>query len=322
VGFSDGRVTEIAIDHFAPDDDGAVWYFGEDVSNYENGVLADHEGSWMAGKNGRAAMIMPAKPATGDVYRPENSPALVFEEDTVQATGMTVAGPRGPVPGSVRVEEHLKDDTFEHKVYAPQYGEFDIQAPDEHTTVALALPVDAATTATPPEVDAMSTSIRAAADGATAGDWAVAAAAAMGASRAWDRLRASGAPPLLADRMTTTLASLGSAIERRSVPAVAQSAIDASHASLDLASQYRTAAEVDRARLALWARQASVDAAAARAGAVAGDLVVLDAIRDRSGPADRADAVGVALAALRRAVGAKRLIDIGVAARALEAALS
>src|SRR3990170_3400000 len=92
VAFLDGRVHEVALDWYAQADDGSVWYFGEDVFNYEDGVVAD--------------------PHVGDVYRPENIPGLVFEEVTVRAVRQTMHGPRGRVDGAILVEELHMDGTF------------------------------------------------------------------------------------------------------------------------------------------------------------------------------------------------------------------
>lgn len=47
--YLDGRIHEVALDWYAQADDGAVWYFGEDVFNYEDGVIADTNGTWPAG---------------------------------------------------------------------------------------------------------------------------------------------------------------------------------------------------------------------------------------------------------------------------------
>ena len=48
VAYLDGRIQEVAVDYFAQADDGSVWYFGEDVANYEDGVVVDHEGTVIA----------------------------------------------------------------------------------------------------------------------------------------------------------------------------------------------------------------------------------------------------------------------------------
>ena len=74
VAFLDGRIEEVAYDYYAQADDGSVWYFGEDVFNFADGVIVDTHGTWIAGTDGPAAMIMPADPQVDDVYRPENIP--------------------------------------------------------------------------------------------------------------------------------------------------------------------------------------------------------------------------------------------------------
>ena len=124
LAYADGRIQEIALDWFAQADDGAVWYLGEDVSDYRNGVVYTHEGTWLAGKDGPGAMIMPASPKQGDVYRTENAPGIVFEEITVRSAGQTVPWPSAPIGGALVVSELHTDGTREDKVFAPGYGEF------------------------------------------------------------------------------------------------------------------------------------------------------------------------------------------------------
>src|SRR5262245_6625423 len=46
VAYADGQLVEIAYDYFAQADDGSVYYLGEDVSNYQDGKVVDHDGSW------------------------------------------------------------------------------------------------------------------------------------------------------------------------------------------------------------------------------------------------------------------------------------
>ncbi len=105
VAYGDEEILEIATDYFAQADDGSVWYLGENVTNYENGRVANHDGTWIAGVDGPAGMIMPAHPEVGDVYRPENIPGFVFEEVTVMAVDQTVEGPTGPVEGALVIQD-------------------------------------------------------------------------------------------------------------------------------------------------------------------------------------------------------------------------
>src|SRR3954447_8148508 len=105
MAFVKGRLDEVALDRYAQADDGSVWYFGEDVFDYRKGGAAITEGTWLAGREGPAAMIMPARPKAGDVFRLENIPGVVFEEVTIKSVGDTVPGPRGPVAGALVADE-------------------------------------------------------------------------------------------------------------------------------------------------------------------------------------------------------------------------
>jgi hypothetical protein len=64
----DGTVAEVTKDYLAQDTHGNVWYFGEEVDNFENGKLKDHHGTWLAGvKGAKPGIWMQAKPAMGRV---------------------------------------------------------------------------------------------------------------------------------------------------------------------------------------------------------------------------------------------------------------
>jgi hypothetical protein len=251
VAYLDGRIEEVALDHYAQDDEGAVWYFGEDVFNYEDGVIADREGTWLAGRDGPAAMIMPADPQVGDVYFPENTPGFVFEQVRVKAVDQTVQGPRGPVEGAIIASELHQDGSREDKTFAPGYGEFFTGAGGDVEALALAVPIDKLPGPVPAELETL----------------ARGSSAMATMKQAWRNFQTREVPPRLKGVMNDALA-------RQSVFAVAQTA-------LDLQLRYRPPAEIDRARFDLWARRLIVDAKAGNATGVTGDLVVLEWIRDR-----------------------------------------
>jgi hypothetical protein len=94
VAYLDGRIHEVALDWYAQADDGSLWYFGEDVFNFEDGKVADTTGTWIASDQTPAALIMPAKPAVGNVYRPENAPGVVFEQVRVEKVDETIRSER------------------------------------------------------------------------------------------------------------------------------------------------------------------------------------------------------------------------------------
>src|SRR3954453_4713645 len=124
MAWEDGQIVELAGDRYAQDDRGNVWDLGEDDFGYEKGAAATTEGTWRAGREGSGAMIMPAHPKVGDVYRTENVPGIVFEEVKVKSVGGKVAGPHGSVNGAMVASELHSDGTREDKIFAPGHGEF------------------------------------------------------------------------------------------------------------------------------------------------------------------------------------------------------
>ena len=138
-----GRITEVAVDLYAQADDGSVWYFGEDVVDYANGVAATTEGTWRVGLDGPAAMIMPGHPKVGDVYRTENIPGVAFEQVTVERVGVTVTGPGGPIPGAMVGQElHQDEAALEPKTFAPGHGEWFSGGGHDFEANALAVPAE------------------------------------------------------------------------------------------------------------------------------------------------------------------------------------
>ena len=327
VGYEDGRVKEVAVDFLAQADDGAVWYFGEDVTNYDDGVVANHDGTWLAGKDGPPGMIMPADPKAGDVYRPENIPGLVFEEVTVKAVAQTVDGPRAPVPGAILIQERLMDGTLEDKTFAPGYGEFKFEVPSEKELVdlALAVPTDAVAEPVPAELSTLSTGAAGIFRAAGSDQWDAATSTLKTLTDAGAAFATRTAPKLLDAQLSAAIDVLSSAVGDRDAAVTQQAAIDVAHASLDLQLQYQTAAEVDRARLDLWARQVILDRAGDSIGNVAGDVVILDTIWTRMGhTVDGAGqtAIKAHLDDLGAAVKSKDLDAAANAAAALQSTLA
>lgn len=306
VAYLDGRIEEVALDYYAQADDGSVWYFGEDVFNYRDGVIVDTDGTWLAGKEGPAAMIMPADPQVGDVYRPENIPGLVFEEVRVKAVGRAVSGPHGPVAGAMIAEELHQDGTREDKTFAPGYGEFFTGSGGDVEAMAIAVPADRLAGPLPAELETLSAGADDIFDLVRVRDWTAASATARSVVGAWERLQADEVPARLAPQMGRALRGLAGAVGARDTAKASHTAIEVAQAALDLELRYRPLAEIDRARFELWTRQLLVDAAAEDAGGVRGDLATLEWIRDRFvHTLDRVDVtrIDARLVKLRASVG-------------------
>jgi len=314
MAFLDGRIHEVAIDWYAQADDGAVWYFGEDVFNYDEGFLADTDGTWIAGKDGPAGMIMPAHPKAGDVFRPENAPGIVFEEVTVKSVDQTVQGPRGPVSGAIVGGELHMDGTREDKAFAPGYGEFTTGDPGgDLETAAFAVPFDALGTPTPAQLAAAWTAAGTAFAAAGDENWSGASAAARAVRSAWAGYRAGGVPPLLDKEMSRSVDALAAAVEARDPDEARQAALDVSFAILDLRLRHEQLAAVERARLGVWARQLVLDVDAGEAGDVNGTVETFGRVWDRVRPAIDATAAGRVDSQLQALRAAKGRVAIGPA---------
>jgi hypothetical protein len=281
MAYLDGRIQEVAIDRYAQADDGSVWYLGEDVFDYENGAVAVTEGTWLAGTEGPVAMIMPAEPKVGDVFRPENVLGIVFEEVVVNAVGKTVDGPRGPVGGAIVTRELHLDGTHDDKIFAPGYGEFRTGSGGDVEALALAVPTDALPSALPPELQALSTSATGILESARLHDWEAAEATLRRMTASWKHARGGEQPPKIVARLGVAMGALTHAVGAHKAGLAAQAAIDVEQSVLDLELRYRPPAAIDAARFALWTQQLRVHAAAHDRGGVTGAVAVLEWIRDR-----------------------------------------
>ena len=69
--WEDGELVERTLDYFGQGDNGNVYYFGEDVDDYENGEIVGHDGEWRYGRDtNKLGLIMPDNPKIGDTWRP------------------------------------------------------------------------------------------------------------------------------------------------------------------------------------------------------------------------------------------------------------
>ena len=319
--YLDGRIEEVAIDRYAQADDGSVWYLGEDVFDYRDGAVAITEGTWLAGRDGPPAMIMPADPQVGDVFRSENVTGVVFEELVVKAVDQSVEGPGGTVSGAVTMEELHLDGSISDKVFAPGYGEFDSSTDTEVEALALAVPTDAVDEAVPAELRLMSTSAWGILENARLEDWEAANPTMARMQSLWQDLQARDYPPRVVDVMRRSLEALEIAVTEESVEAASQAAVDVAQSALDLELLHRGNVEADRFHL--HTQQLRVHAAADDEAGVSGEVAVLEWIRDRlAGSLDEARLaeLDAGLRALRDASNAgslKAAADIAARAAAL-----
>jgi hypothetical protein len=324
VAYLDGRIQEVAIDRYAQADDGSVWYFGEDYSAFEDGKVTDTEGTWVVDDKTPAALIMPAHPRVGDVYRPENVPEVVFEEVRVDKVDMNVPGPSGNISGAMEVNELHMDGTREGKIFAPGYGEFSTGDPGgDLEAVSLASPTDRRPDPAPSEFGALSAAVRAAFEAAADSDAERAKQAATSLDQAWGAALTKGIPPQSQSQMKRDMGELATAVDVKDWKSAQSAALRVAQNELDLRLLYQRVIDVDLARMALWADQLPIDVAADNAGAVLADVAALERVWERTRHGvDSAAVVDAALQQLRKVADAEDLPAVDGAAAALKQALA
>ncbi len=124
----DGELIEDTKDYLAQDKEGNVWYFGEDVKNYENGKLKDTHGSWLAGVDGALPGIwMEANPKVGDEYRQEYYKGEAEDTGKVISVSRTVTVPAGKFTNCLQTLDQNPLEprsTDEYKYFCPEVKGF------------------------------------------------------------------------------------------------------------------------------------------------------------------------------------------------------
>jgi len=129
--YLDELLIEDTRDWYAQDDEGNVWYMGEEVVNYEyddDGNLVDtnDDGAWEAGVDGaRAGILLWAQAVVGRSHYQDFYEGEAEDMAVVVATGVTVELADGTVfTGCLRVLERtpLEPEALETKYLAPGIG--------------------------------------------------------------------------------------------------------------------------------------------------------------------------------------------------------
>jgi hypothetical protein len=122
----DGELVEISKNFFVIcDRDNSVLYFGEDVDNYKNGQVHDHEGSWRAGEDGaEPGMIMPGTLLLWSRYFQEFAPDVAKDQAENISLSQTVETPAGTFEDCLKTRETtpLEPGAVEFKSYAMDVG--------------------------------------------------------------------------------------------------------------------------------------------------------------------------------------------------------
>jgi hypothetical protein len=121
-----GEIVEISRNFFAIcEETNSVFYFGEEVDDYENGILVAHEGAWVAGEGeNKAGLIMPGSILLGARYYQEIAPNIALDRAEIIDVSQVIQTPSGEFSDTLITRETtpLEPDVVELKYYAAGVG--------------------------------------------------------------------------------------------------------------------------------------------------------------------------------------------------------
>jgi hypothetical protein len=122
----DGELVEVSRNFVAfCRETGDVWYFGEDVDDYEDGEIVSSDGEWRAGVDGATpGIVMPGSPLLGARYFEEVAPGVALDRGEVVALDEVLSVPAGTFEDVLAIEDSsaLEPGEVEEKFYAPGIG--------------------------------------------------------------------------------------------------------------------------------------------------------------------------------------------------------
>jgi len=119
------ELIEDTYDWYAQDNNGHVWYFGEDTTVYKHGQAVSRAGSWEAGQGGALpGIIMKKHPQVGESWRQEYSKGVAEDMAEVVGTAETVTVPAGTYTSCVKTKDWDSRHPYaaEYKYYCPGAG--------------------------------------------------------------------------------------------------------------------------------------------------------------------------------------------------------
>jgi hypothetical protein len=124
---SHGKPIEKTFDWYAQDEDGNVWYMGEDTRELRHGRFVKMSDSWEAGVNGaQPGIIMPGNPQAGQAYRQEYYPGHALDQARVLGSGGHMKVPYGSYKSTLATVEtspKIDPSVRERKYYVAGVGD-------------------------------------------------------------------------------------------------------------------------------------------------------------------------------------------------------
>ncbi len=124
--WEDGELHEVSRNYFVIcERTKDAFYFGEDVDNYDDGKIINHDGTWRAGVDGnKPGLIMAGAPKPGMKYYQEIAPGTAMDRAEIVSLDETCKVPAGTFSKCLKIKEGTALNIFEkeYKYYAPGIG--------------------------------------------------------------------------------------------------------------------------------------------------------------------------------------------------------
>jgi len=120
-----GQTVEISRNYFAfCQQTNSIFYFGEEVDNYKNGKIINHEGAWLAEGKNKPGLMMAGQPEVGYRYYQEIAPGIAMDRAEIISIGEEIKTSAGSWENCLAIEETtpLSPKEKEYKMYAPGIG--------------------------------------------------------------------------------------------------------------------------------------------------------------------------------------------------------
>jgi hypothetical protein len=120
-----GQTVEISRNYFAfCKQTSSIFYFGEEVDNYKNGVISNHEGAWLAQEKNKPGLMMPGLILIGSRFYQEIAPGVAMDRAEIISTTENLKTPAGDFSNCLKTEEttSLSSKEKEYKIYAAGIG--------------------------------------------------------------------------------------------------------------------------------------------------------------------------------------------------------
>jgi hypothetical protein len=120
-----GKLVEFSRNYFAIDKaTNDLYYFGEDVDEYDKAGKVSHPGSWLSGEQGaKFGLMIPGDPKSGDRFYQELAPEVALDRCEILATDAKMEVPVGKFERCLRCKDTSDlESGASTKVYAPGIG--------------------------------------------------------------------------------------------------------------------------------------------------------------------------------------------------------